>query len=106
MHENPLSTETDSAIMTLLQRALALRRLSSKVAATGRTTRSLSSYVLTDAEKQWQSQGILDERGLVAFDTLHNMQVRSCQVFSDKNLFSTYSEETKDFEWMTFAECE
>ena len=55
--------------------------------------------------EQWQHEGILDERGLVNFDTLHNMQVRSCRVFAHKNLFATFSEESQKFEWMTFAEC-
>jgi hypothetical protein len=58
----------------------------------------------SDREK-WLAQGIIDERNLVHFDTLHNMQVRSCQVFAPKPLFATYSPETKNFEWMTFAEC-
>jgi hypothetical protein len=56
-------------------------------------------------EADFQALGLLDERGLVNFDTLHNMQVRSCQVYAEKNLFATYSEETQNFEWMTFAEC-
>jgi hypothetical protein len=58
----------------------------------------------SDREK-WLAQGIIDERNLVQFDTLHNMQIRSCQVFAPKPLFATYSPETKNFEWMTFAEC-
>ena len=47
----------------------------------------------------------MDERGLVQFDTLHNMQVRSCRVYADKDLFATYSTTTQNFEWMAFAEC-
>jgi hypothetical protein len=58
----------------------------------------------SDREK-WLAQGIIDERNLVQFDTLHNMQIRSCQVFAPKPLFATYSPDTKNFEWMTFAEC-
>ena len=60
---------------------------------------------LTDAEQAFVKEGILDERGLVQFDTLHNMQVRSCRVYADKDLFATYSATTQNFEWMTFAEC-
>lgn len=60
---------------------------------------------LTDAEQQFVKEGIMDERGLVQFDTLHNMQVRSCRAYADKDLFSTYSVSTQNFEWMTFAEC-
>jgi hypothetical protein len=60
---------------------------------------------LTDSERQFYDEGILDKRGLVQFDTLHNMQVRSCRVFADKDLFATFSPATQNFEWMTFAEC-
>ncbi len=60
---------------------------------------------LTDSEQTFVKEGILDDRGLVQFDTLHNMQVRSCRVYADKDLFATYSATTQNFEWMTFAEC-
>ena len=60
--------------------------------------------VLTDHHKKYQGEGVLDEFGLTIFDTLHEMQVRSCQVFSERQLFGTYSEETADFEWMTFQD--
>lgn len=66
----------------------------------------LAVYDLTDQEKAWQKRGVLDDRGLVKFDTLHNMQVRSCEVFAPKPLFATYDGPTKQFQWMTFAECE
>jgi len=107
----------------MFQRSAVLRRAflrhstttttsSSRRAAAASTTtiRSLSSSEPSPPQfasktEQWQHEGILDERGLVNFDTLHNMQVRSCRVFSEKNLFSTYSEESQNFEWMTFKEC-
>ena len=57
-----------------------------------------------EQEASFQQQGILDERGLVNFDTLHEMQTRSCQVFEPKPLFGTYSEDSKNFEWMTYGE--
>jgi hypothetical protein len=66
---------------------------------------SLRFSTLTPEEEKFYKEGILDERGLVQFDTLHNMQVRSCRVYAEKNLFATYSPETQKFEWMTFAEC-
>lgn len=66
---------------------------------------SVNTQLSKAEEKALQEEGILDERGLVVFDTLHNMQTRSCRVFAPKNLFATYSEETKNFEWMSFAEC-
>lgn len=63
------------------------------------------SSVLSQEEQEWHKKGILDERGLVKFDTLHNMQVRSCQVYAPKNLFATYSPDSQQFEWMTYVEC-
>jgi hypothetical protein len=68
------------------------------------TSNNAFAWSETNREK-WLAQGIIDERNLVQFDTLHNMQIRSCQVFAPKPLFATYSPETKNFEWMTFAEC-
>jgi hypothetical protein len=68
-------------------------------------SKKMMMSTLTDAEQQYFKEGIMDERGLVQFDTLHNMQVRSCRVYADKDLFATYSTTTQNFEWMTFAEC-
>lgn len=65
---------------------------------------SLQDYRLSEHEKALQAQGLLDERGLTKFDTLHEMQVRSCRVYSEENLFGTYSHETQKFEWMTYAD--
>lgn len=64
------------------------------------TTRSMTS----DREKEFQEAGILDENRLLNFDTLHEMQVRACQVFEPKRLFGTYSEESNQFEFMSFGE--
>lgn len=57
-----------------------------------------------EQRKKFYEMGFVDERALVRFDTLHEMQSRSCQVFAKKNLFGTYSAESKKFEWMTFEE--
>jgi hypothetical protein len=71
--------------------------------------RSLSSgaashAALTPQEQVFYEQGILDERGLTVFSTLHDMQVNSCQVYAGKKLFGTYGEASKQFEWMTFQD--
>ena len=58
-----------------------------------------------DERAKYYAAGIIDERALINFDTLHEMQTRACHVFSPKNLFSTYSPESKQFEWMTYQEC-
>ena len=57
---------------------------------------------LTDQERAFYKQGLVDERGLTIFDTLHEMQVRSCQVYASHPLFGTFSNETNKFEWTTF----
>jgi hypothetical protein len=67
--------------------------------------RSLSTNTtFTKNEKVFQAKGFLDDRGLTIFETLHEMQVRSCQVFAPRKLFGTYSKESKQFEWMTYQE--
>jgi long-chain acyl-CoA synthetase len=65
---------------------------------------STSITPLTENEKAFQAKGFLDDRGLTVFDTLHEMQVRSCEVFAPRKLFGTYSKESKQFEWMTYQE--
>jgi hypothetical protein len=67
-----------------------------EVARTGMTPEERARYY---------AAGIVDERALLNFNTLHEMQSRACTVFSKKNLFSTYNPETKQFEWMTYKEC-
>eukprot|EP00977_Amphora_coffeiformis_P010075 scaffold2353_cov167-Amphora_coffeaeformis.AAC.66 len=52
--------------------------------------------------KAWQDQLVLDDRELVNFTTLHEMQVNACDVYSTNKLFGTYAEASKSFEWMTF----
>jgi hypothetical protein len=58
--------------------------------------------------KKWQELGYVDEKGLTMFDTLHQMQVRSCATYAENELFGTYTEgkDGKDasFQWMTFQE--
>lgn len=49
-----------------------------------------------------QAEGVLDERGLVNFDTLHELQLNSCKTFASSELFGTYSKDKKIFEWDTY----
>lgn len=58
-----------------------------------------------EQRQKFYEMGYVDDRSLLCFDNLHDMQLRACDVFSTKNLFSTYSDETEKFEWMTFNEC-
>jgi hypothetical protein len=84
-----------------------MRAGSSDNSFTGTTSlRFMSTSVtsLTESEKAFQAKGFLDDRGLTVFDTLHEMQVLSCEVFAPRKLFGTYSKESKQFEWMTYQE--
>ena len=49
-------------------------------------------------------KGLLDERGLTQFSTLHEMQVVSCSAYAEKPLFGTYEEASGQFAWQTFGE--
>jgi hypothetical protein len=64
----------------------------------------LSSSPLPAELQKFREIGYVDEDGLTVFETLHDMQVRSCEVFSDRELFGTYSDESEKFEWMTYAQ--
>lgn len=59
--------------------------------------------------KKWQDMGFVDEKGLTVFDTLHEMQIRSCLTYAQNDLFGTFSPgdgkvKKASFEWMTFEE--
>lgn len=47
---------------------------------------------------------MLDDQGLTVFDTLHQMQVNSCQVYKENELFGTYDEASNSFLYMTYEE--
>lgn len=51
-----------------------------------------------------EAESLVDERNLLKFDTLASLQQNACQVFADNDLFGTYSEETKQFQWIDYAE--
>jgi len=95
-------------MLKALRRTQPLSRLSSRsfLAFTAKSARCGArafSVYLPDTDK-WQKKGFLDERGLTVFDTLHELVDRSTQVFAPKDLFGTYVEVSKQFEWMTFNE--
>jgi hypothetical protein len=70
----------------------------------GTTTNNYVRFISTEQEQHFKELGILDDQGLTVFDTLHEMQVRSCQVFKDNELFGTYDGESKSFKYMTYDE--
>ena len=58
----------------------------------------------SSSKQRFQEEGILDQDGLVQFDTLHEMQSRACAVFENNQLFGTFSESSESFEYMTYGE--
>ena len=85
----------------LLQGATRARVLptSSSILSNG-STRSISS----ERKEEFQELGYLDERGLTVFDTLHEMQVRSCTVFDENKLFGSYNEAENSYKYITYGE--
>lgn len=71
------------------------------VSATSDTNKNFPNPERTE---KFQQLGLLDEQGLTVFETLHEMQSNSCRVFSDNELFGTFNPETKQFEYMTYAQ--
>jgi hypothetical protein len=67
---------------------------------------SLSSrrFISSESESHFRDAGYLDESGLTSFDTLHELQVRSCKVFEGNELFGTYQEHLNGFEYMTYGQ--
>ena len=82
----------------------ALLQLSQKRASRG--LRSSSTTKLSARDQPFFEQGYLDERGLTRFETLHELQVRSCAVFRDNPLFGTYDPATESFEFETYGDFE
>jgi len=67
-------------------------------------SRSFSSSNEVNLTKIFKSKGLIDEKGFTIFDTLHDMQVLSREVYAEKGLFGTFSTESKQFERMTFKD--
>ena len=91
--------------------------LSSSLRSTSRVTRAVAlrharvgaSALSTTSEEQlqeWKQRGLMGDDGLTRFKTLHEMQVHSCEVYADNDLFGTYQEASGAFEYMTYAEYE
>jgi hypothetical protein len=52
----------------------------------------------------FSDEQLLDDKGLLRFKTLHELQEAACQVYSNNELFGTYSPTTQQFEYMTYNE--
>jgi hypothetical protein len=50
-----------------------------------------------------QAEGVIDDKGLVNFDTLHDLHVNSCKTFGSAELFGTFNKDKKTFDWDTYT---
>jgi hypothetical protein len=64
------------------------------------STRSISA----EREIEFQALGYLDEQKLTLFDTLHEMQVRSCEIYAENDLFGSYDAKDDCFKYITYSE--
>jgi hypothetical protein len=91
---------------TTLSKSIVVKSLLPALTTT--TTSSTSStsvrFISTEREKEFQSLGLLDDTGLTAFETLHEIQINSCTIFPQNDLFGTYDDDTKSFKFMTYEE--
>ena len=68
-------------------------------------SRHLASLPFTAKESaSYQSQGLIDERNLLSFNTLHEMQERASLVYQHRDLFGTYSTDTSKYEWIPYGQ--
>jgi hypothetical protein len=100
------STSCRQIVLTASRRLLSKKPAVSLLLPTTEPLSSSGNRTLstTTAHDEFRTQGILNQDGLVQFDTLHEMQDRSCRVFKNNELFGTYSESSQGFEYMTYGE--
>lgn len=60
--------------------------------------------ISAEREKEYQELGYLDDQRLTLFDTLHEMQVRSCEIYAENDLFGTYNAEADCFKYISYSE--
>jgi hypothetical protein len=83
---------------------VATRRVGAVGILSTTTTTPTRRFITSDQEKHFQGAGILDDQGMVIFNTLHELQVNSTMVYRDNELFGTYDKESKSYLFMTYAE--
>jgi long-chain acyl-CoA synthetase len=93
-------------VTSLLKRIVGGGIASSRSAVTPLGTQLFSPrrFITTDQEKLFQGKGYLDQDCMVAFQTLHELQYRSCQVFADNEIFGTFDPATTSYNFMTYEE--
>jgi hypothetical protein len=78
----------------------------SSIAPTNHGTSS-KAFLSTEAFADLRKQGIMDERNLLQFKTLHELQRNASLAFGDHPLFGTYQKKEghdASFEFMTYKE--
>ena len=63
-----------------------------------------SRSISTERENHFKDLGYLNDEGLTIFSTLHNMQVRSCAVYAENELFGSYDAAENNFKYVTYEE--
>jgi len=80
------------------------RRALQNIIDTRAPTSNTCRFLTNEQEKHFHEMGCLDKQGMTAFNTLHELQVNSTLVYSENELFGTYNEESKSFQYMTYSE--
>ena len=80
------------------------RRVLQNIIDTRAPTSNTCRFLTNEQEKHFHEMGCLDKQGMTAFSTLHELQVNSTLVYSENELFGTYNEESKSFQYMTYSE--
>ncbi len=93
------------SLVAVSNKALEAVAVTRNIESSSSSSRSTSRrFITTDQEKHFQELGVLDEEGLTRFNTLHELQVNSALVFKDNELFGTYAEESKSYNYITYDE--
>ena len=64
----------------------------------------IRSFSTTPSKINSETARFLDEEGFTAFKTLHELQVASCKVYSENDLFGTYSSISGKFEYLSYGD--
>lgn len=93
-----------SRASSLLNDILAQQRQSALQQRRHKTTYGTPGEALNERDQKYFEKGWMDERGLTLFKTLHENQVRSCEIYAENPLYGVYNEEKDDFVYSTYKE--
>eukprot|EP00542_Grammatophora_oceanica_P015624 CAMPEP_0194026162 /NCGR_PEP_ID=MMETSP0009_2-20130614/475_1 /TAXON_ID=210454 /ORGANISM="Grammatophora oceanica, Strain CCMP 410" /LENGTH=683 /DNA_ID=CAMNT_0038664711 /DNA_START=119 /DNA_END=2170 /DNA_ORIENTATION=- len=103
------STQLRGAAIRLIRRSSSQSRPTTRSLLPVFNSGSIRSFTAAPEQlEEFQQKGYVDDIGLTMFDTLHELQHRSCAVYDANPIFGTHtvpegSTEGK-FEWMTYGE--